>query len=122
MQTNELYHHGIKGMKWGVRRTPEQLGHAPKRKRPDIRSEDRKNADAARKKKLKSLSNAELRQLNERERLEQEYKRLRPSAVNKGKKFVVGAVAVTGTALTLYNNGDKIFKLGKGFVDKVTKR
>ena len=26
----ELYHHGIKGMKWGVRRTPEQLGHHKK--------------------------------------------------------------------------------------------
>lgn len=23
----ELYHHGIKGMRWGVRRTPQQLGH-----------------------------------------------------------------------------------------------
>lgn len=22
-----IYHYGVKGMKWGVRRTPEQLGH-----------------------------------------------------------------------------------------------
>ena len=26
-QKDYLYHHGIKDMKWGVRRTPEQLGH-----------------------------------------------------------------------------------------------
>lgn len=24
---NEIEHYGVKGMKWGVRRTPEQLGH-----------------------------------------------------------------------------------------------
>lgn len=29
---NELCHYGVKGMKWGVRRTPEQLGHARLRK------------------------------------------------------------------------------------------
>ena len=28
--THELKHYGIKGMKWGVRRTPEQLGHYKK--------------------------------------------------------------------------------------------
>ena len=28
---DHLAHHGIKGQKWGVRRTPEQLGHKPKK-------------------------------------------------------------------------------------------
>lgn len=26
-----LMHYGVKGMKWGVRRTPEELGYKPKR-------------------------------------------------------------------------------------------
>lgn len=30
----ELQHYGMKGMKWGVRRTPAQLGHSKTKKRP----------------------------------------------------------------------------------------
>jgi hypothetical protein len=29
--SGELYHYGVKGMKWGVRRTKEQLGHKKSR-------------------------------------------------------------------------------------------
>lgn len=36
-ESKELSHHGIKGMRWGVRRTPEQLGNKTKRK--DIKAE-----------------------------------------------------------------------------------
>ncbi len=32
-ESSELYHYGVKGMKWGVRRTPEQLGHKRTHKR-----------------------------------------------------------------------------------------
>ena len=35
MENDELKHYGVKGMKWGIRRTPAQLGHKtkPKKKR-----------------------------------------------------------------------------------------
>lgn len=33
MTDYELYHHGVKGQKWGVRRTAAQLGHSPAAKK-----------------------------------------------------------------------------------------
>ena len=35
----ELKHYGIKGMKWGIRRTPEQLGHRRKKLNTSIVSD-----------------------------------------------------------------------------------
>lgn len=42
----ELYHYGIKGMKWGIRRTDAQLGHKIKtndQKASDIKARVREN-------------------------------------------------------------------------------
>lgn len=38
MDNQELTHHGVKGMKWGVRRTPAQLGHKTTAKRKKSKS------------------------------------------------------------------------------------
>lgn len=37
MDNNTLSHHGVKGMRWGVRRTPAQLGHKPSGKRKKLK-------------------------------------------------------------------------------------
>lgn len=48
---NFIEHYGVKGMKWGVRRTPEQLGH---------RTRTNKDVDAI----VKSMSKSDLEKLN----------------------------------------------------------
>lgn len=113
--SNELYHWGIKGMKWGVRRYQNKDGTlTPEgQKRYDDMSDDAKKAHDLKKKNVSEMSNAELKQLNERSRLEQEYSRLNPSTVSKGWKYVTSTVAVTGTILALYGNSERLINLGK---------
>lgn len=107
---NELYHHGILGMKWGVRRDRSRSGGSNRKK---SRSEDSRDASAIKKKKLNQMSNAELKRVNERRRLEQEYSRLNPKSVSRGWKYVATAAGVMGTALSVYNSGSQLVQLGK---------
>ena len=114
----ELYHWGIKGMKWGVRRYQNADGtltDAGKRRYGDP-SDDSKMAKEIKKKRVDQMTNAELKKLNERVRLEQEYKKLNPNTVSKGWKYVGATVGVMGTAIALHNNSKQLINIGKDVV------
>lgn len=77
MNQNYLMHHGILGMKWGVRRTPEQLGH-----RPEGVHEDSYHA---RSKSAREMSDEELTRSIARVQKEQQYATLTQSQRAKGR-------------------------------------
>lgn len=105
---NVLVHHGIKGMKWGVRRTPEQLGHAPSKKRkisikisksePKKQTTQKASSESAKKKKsVKEMSDEEIRKVINRIELERKYTSLTAPQQSKGKKIVKDILAKSAT-------------------------
>ena len=97
MDNNELMHYGVPGMKWGVRRTPAQLGRkktssskslfGKKKPKPKAKSESSKKETAPKKKSVKEMSDEELNAAISRLQLEQRYKELSPQKVSMGKKI-----------------------------------
>ena len=100
---NELYHHGVKGMKWGVRKTPVRSSSGATRKRKSNtlslfkKKKTTHNASVAKSspaqtKSVKDMSDDELRRKIERVRLEQQYQQLNPKTVSRGRQIAKSVI------------------------------
>lgn len=130
METAEdalLAHFGVMGMHWGVRRNRDTGGDSPKpRGKPmsvDV-ARVQKSQKKLKSRGLASLSNAELKALNERMNLEQNYARLTSEHSNlakakKGHDVVKQILDVAGTAKKTYElvNSPMVKDAGKLFKD-----
>ena len=129
-----LSHHGVKGQKWGVRRTKAQLGYKVSTTAKKIKNKFTKNktkdkkpntTKKTKKEDIKALSDDELRNRLNRIRLEQEYSRYTtpPKHVSTGRKIVQkvfndvvmpSAINAGKTALTYYLTREANNLLGTG--------
>ena len=119
MPNDYLQHHGIKGMKWGIRRTEAQLARVRGKAKKENWSEDARSVGEIRTKSEKQMSNAEIRKVNERMDLERRYSQLNPGVIKKGSMKVAAATGIMATALAFYNNADRAVKTGQTVATKV---
>lgn len=95
-----LYHYGILGMKWGVRRGKNQVGKTGSAKSKG--SADYQKSRQLKKKGAMNLSTQELKDLTQRLQLEKQYKELKPSKYKKGMDIAKNILAAGTTMASLY--------------------
>lgn len=115
MDNSELYHHGILGMKWGVRRTPQQLGHNTSGSNSDSpghpTSKAGKGTSSGHKKSVREMTDEELSQKIRRLEMEKRYRDLSPKEVSKGEAFAKH-VATKMVLPAIEDAGKQLIKTG----------
>lgn len=111
MSTNELTHHGIKGMRWGVRRSKAQLaraGGSSAKSSPTTAKKvvgDGEKTDYKPRLKAEELSDRELKARIQRIENEKKYNQLTAKEKSAGRKFVEDVLVNAGKqALTSFVN------------------
>lgn len=101
MNQRELYHHGIKGMRWGVRRYENEDGTLTEagKKRYRNYSDDAIRRDQLLRKDKNSLTTKEMNELNNRLQAEENYSRLINNTQSSGKKIASKYMKQFGAAI-----------------------
>ena len=124
--SDELYHHGIKGQRWGIRRYQNKDGTltpAGKKRAAKLEADYEKvtgkkmgsssKPSSTQKKEIKDMSDDEIRTKINRIRLENELKSLTPESKSAGQKFIEGLKNQAISTIT-----DKGTKIAGDYVDK----
>lgn len=121
---NELYHYGVVGMKWGIRRTPEELGRKKKTTKKKSKNQKIKEQRLKDLRRRRLLSDEELKKKTERLRLEKEFKNLSLDDLRKeketGKDYVVDILKDVGkTTATGILSGTAFYLVKAAITGKV---
>lgn len=102
-ETDEfLTHFGVRGMKWGQRKS---------------RSSENVELRSLRKKTARELSDADLKKAINRMQLEKKYRDLNPKGISKANKTVLGILALGTTINSVYSFSNSDF--GKSIIKVV---